>query len=282
MGVIDLSKYNEKLEEDVKTFKACDPYPCIVIDNFLSQEVARDIPHEIRDLMTNKTEGPDKVFHPFIHINAKVWGTVRTEGFTKNMNNVVESLQSNDFLKYLENLTGVEGLIADKGLRTGGYVIHKKGGCVNLHVDHRTHPYEKTWSRKVLLLLYFNDDYKDEYNGHLELWDPKAKELKMKVAPHFNRCVIQTIEDGYVHGLPEVMNFPEGDCRKALVLWYYIDEGEEVPLEVTKYFSRPQDSLFKKFFIHFENVLLHFHYVYKRFFNMDDTAYIRFLGLFKK
>ncbi|MDC1174155.1 2OG-Fe(II) oxygenase [Bacteriovoracaceae bacterium] len=282
MGVIDLNKYKDNIELDREKFVSCDPYPCVILDDFLDEEAVAGVDKEILELSNKKTSAAEKVFHPFIHINAKVWGTVRKQGFTKKMENIVSSLQTPSFLEYLENLTGVRNLIADKELKTGGYVIHKEGGCVNLHVDHRAHPYEKTWSRKVLLLLYFNENYQDEYNGHLELWDPKAKEQKLKVAPHFNRCVIQTIEDGYVHGLPEVMNFPEGDCRKALVLWYYVDEGKEVPLEVTKYYSRPQDSLFKKFFIHAENFLLYFHYVYKRLFNMDDTAYIRFLGLFKK
>lgn len=269
----------ENIEKDSKAFLSFDPYPCIVLDNFLNEDYLKGIADELRSLVYQKNES---IFNPFIHLNARVWGTIRREGFTPRMNEIVDTFQSKDFLSYLEELTQIKGLIADTPLVTGGYVVHKQKGFVNLHVDHRTHPQEKKWNRKVLLLYYLNDDYKDEYNGHLELWDKEAKKRHNKIAPLYNRCVIQTIEDGYVHGLPETINFPEGDCRKALVLWYYIEEKEEIPLKVTKYYSRPVDSFIKKAIIHSENILLHFHYVFKRILGTDDGLYIKIQKFFRK
>ncbi|MFT6068459.1 MAG: hypothetical protein ACJAT2_000226 [Bacteriovoracaceae bacterium] len=279
MDPINLDTFKENLEQDSKRFLSFDPYPCIVLDNFLNKDYLEGIGDELRSLVNNKTES---IFNPFIHLNARVWGTIRREGFTPRMNEIVDTFQSTDFLSYLEELTQIKGLIADSDLITGGYVVHKQNGFVNLHVDHRTHPQEKKWSRKVLLLYYLNDDYQDSYNGHLELWDKDAKKMHNKIAPLYNRCVIQTIEDGYVHGLPETINFPEGDCRKALVLWYYVEEKDEIPLKVTKYYSRPVDSIIKKAIIHSENILLHFHYVFKRVFKMDDGLYIKIQKFFRK
>ncbi|MBT7611362.1 MAG: 2OG-Fe(II) oxygenase [Bacteriovoracaceae bacterium] len=278
MSIVNLRTYKENLDRDSAIFKNCDPYPCITLDNFVDEKFLSGIGDEIRALASTK----NSIFNPFIHYNAKVWGTIKRVGFSDRMNTIVDSFQTPEFMEYLENLTGVKNLIADKDVVTGGYVIHKKNGFVNLHVDHRTHPYEKKWDRKVLLLFYLNDNYKDEYKGGLEVWDEDAKERISLIAPLLNRCVIQEIDDGFIHGLPDKMNFPEGDCRKALVLWYFVERENEMPLRVTKYFPVPSDPFFKRMMILGENTLLYLHYVYKRLFGLDDGAYIKLQKLFRK
>ena len=41
---------------------------------------------------------------------------------------------------------------------------------LKIHSDFYLHQYLKI-DRRLNLLLYLNDDWKDEYGGHLELWD---------------------------------------------------------------------------------------------------------------
>ena len=140
MDPINLNILKENLERDSDAFLNFDPYPCIILDNFLEEKFLEGIGDELRALVNNKK---DSIFNPFIHLNARVWGTIRKVGFSSRMNKIVDTFQSADFLNYLEKLTSVKGLIADTELVTGGYVVHKQKGFVNLHVDHRTHPQEK-------------------------------------------------------------------------------------------------------------------------------------------
>jgi Rps23 Pro-64 3,4-dihydroxylase Tpa1-like proline 4-hydroxylase len=73
------------------------------------------------------------------------------------------------------------------------------------------------------VIVYLNKDWKDEYEGHLELWDLTQGMQKLigRFAPTFNRCVIFETNEISFHGHPKQLNTPVGVNRKSIATYYY-------------------------------------------------------------
>ncbi len=129
-------------------------------------------------------------------------------------------LNSATFMKFLEALTGIEGLIPDPYFAGGGLHQIERGGYLKIHADFNRHA-KFQLDRRLNLLLYLNRDWKDEYGGHLELWDKDMAGCAKRILPSLNRCVIFNTTDSSYHGHPEPLTCPEGMTRKSLALYYY-------------------------------------------------------------
>jgi hypothetical protein len=75
--------------------------------------------------------------------------------------------------------------------------------------------------RALNILVYFNPDWKPQYNGSLELWDAQMKNCVKAVSPDFNRCVIFLTSETSFHGLPKPLTVPPGIARRSLAAYYY-------------------------------------------------------------
>lgn len=220
-----------------------DPFPHIVIDNFLPTEVAErvlaefpnpDVPiwHEYKDGSTEhlklSCEDENKI-PPFIR-------------------QVLQACNSGTFSKFVEALTGISGIIPDPHFRGGGLHQTKPGGFLSIHADFN-HYKKLRLERRLNLLIYLNKDWRDEYGGHLELWDREMKECKKKVLPIFNRAVIFSTTDSSNHGHPDSLRCPPHMSRKSLALYYYtngIPEGEVSVPHTTIFKEREGVDSFKK------------------------------------
>ena len=117
-------------------------------------------------------------------------------------------------------LTGINGLISDPYFEGGGLHQIEPGGYLKLHTDFN---YSKRLrlDRRINLIVYLNEDWREEYNGHLELWDRDVSRCVRKVLPAYNRCVVFNTTDWSYHGHPEKLACPPGRTRKSLALYYY-------------------------------------------------------------
>jgi hypothetical protein len=123
----------------------------------------------------------------------------------------------------LEELTQIEEpLLADPSLFGAGLHQSMNGAFLNVHVDYNIHP-ETKFHRRLNVLVYMNPNWKEEYEGHIELWDLTGKERKQlgRFSPDFNRCVIFETNEISFHGHPKKLNTPEGVSRKSLATYYY-------------------------------------------------------------
>lgn len=87
-------------------------------------------------------------------------------------------LNSITFLKYLEELTGIAGLIVDPGF--GGGEMHStgNGGRLMMHTDVNRHTVSnKRLHQAFNLILFLNPGWKDEFGGQFELWDADQQPL---------------------------------------------------------------------------------------------------------
>ena len=145
---------------------------------------------------------------------------------SENVKKMVEYLNSDKIIKYIENISGIKGLQSDNFNMGGGIHKTQNGGHLNIHADfnrHReTHKY-----RRVNLLLYMNSNYKKEFSGELELWSKDMKNCESKIEPIFNRAVIfRTTDDAY-HGHLGKWKGPHGYDRLSFAMYYYTDDRPE-------------------------------------------------------
>ena len=157
----------------------------------------------------------------------------------KSLKSIIESLNGERFLTFLENLTGFKNIQADHNLTGVGLHQVQRGGKLDIHADFNM-LYGTNKKRCINAILYLNENWKEEYGGHLELWPEDMSECKAKILPVFNRLVIFNTNETSYHGHPDPLNCPEGWTRKSIALYYYIEESEKEGRS-TKYMKRPND-----------------------------------------
>jgi Rps23 Pro-64 3,4-dihydroxylase Tpa1-like proline 4-hydroxylase len=181
-----------------------------------------------------KAEEADKIHDAYPTIKDGMWdGTTyldQKNKFQKTefepgslLERVFQELNSPELLRWLETITDIEEpIIADPDLFGGGLHQSVNGAFLNVHVDYNIHPKTK-YHRRMNLLVYMNKDWKDAYEGHLELWDLSGeKKVQLgRYAPEFNRCVIFETNEISFHGHPKPLKTPEGVNRKSIALYYY-------------------------------------------------------------
>jgi Rps23 Pro-64 3,4-dihydroxylase Tpa1-like proline 4-hydroxylase len=209
---------NPEYLEDLSTkyqqaYSHAAPFPHIVIDNFLPESILNQI----------LTEFPQPEA-----INWKQFDTTTEKKLASNSELqmgeatrlLLYQLNSSTFINFLENLTGIEGIIPDPHFVGGGLHQIQRGGYLKIHADFNQHRKLKL-DRRLNLLIYLNKDWQEEYGGHFEMWNAEMTRCEQKILPIFNRCVIFSTTDWSYHGHPHPLNCPEGRTRKSLALYYY-------------------------------------------------------------
>jgi Rps23 Pro-64 3,4-dihydroxylase Tpa1-like proline 4-hydroxylase len=191
------------------------PFPHIVIDNFLDTPIIQGILSEVNAVdrsqryakfLDRKTDHNKFAFFP--------------EVVGSDTSRLFYFLNSGPFLAYMEKLTGIDNLIADPSYFGGGLHLIETGGFLEVHADFN-HLKKYNLERRINLLLYLNEDWKDEYHGQLELWDRSTMTRAKAVSPIFNRCVVFSTTKESLHGHPEPLATPPGVARRSLALYYY-------------------------------------------------------------
>lgn len=196
------------------------PFPHIVLDDFISDASLEDLingfPPPQYDLQTRdntayfnkKPVQKNKIgIRTDLHLDPKI-------------RQLLWEMQSQSFIRFLENLTGIRMLLADPSMRGGGTHQTLPGGMLQLHVDFNVHP-DYQLDRRINLLLYLNKEWNDNYGGALELWDKDVTHCVHRILPIAKRCVIFNTGSDSWHGHPTPVTCPEGTTRKSLALYYY-------------------------------------------------------------
>ena len=268
---VDCKQLDKNLYNYSKKYKHAKPFPHIVIDNFLNEECIKDT-----------LRGFTKVdWTSYSHFNEKKSGN-KSKDFDPLLNNTIKFLNSKEFLRRLEKITGIKNLISDPELGSGGVHRSTRGGYLNIHADFTIHPYKKNWHRRVNVLVYLNEKWEDEWGGQLELWEQNMENCIQKISPIYNRCVIFNTDYDSFHGHPEPMTCPKNIFRKSIALYYYTEVENNVRAVSTNYRSRPKDKFFKKILIFFDKKLLSIFHFLKTNFKVSDILFTQLVDLFFK
>lgn len=214
------------------------PFPHIVIDNFLPESILNQVLGEFPD--------PQKIaWKKFNNTAEKKLASTSELQMGENTRLLLQQLNSSTFVNFLEQLTGIEGIIPDPHFVGGGLHQIEPGGYLKVHVDFNRHQRMRL-DRRLNLLIYLNKDWQEEYGGHFEMWDTEMTQCEKRILPLFNRCVIFNTTDFSFHGHPEPLSCPEDRTRKSLALYYYSNGRPDTEIakgHSTVFRSRPQESL---------------------------------------
>lgn len=223
---------NIKLAEQLSfNYKNSLPFPHIVIDNFLERKIAEIAHNELSKLEVwdydptdySKLAQQNKFFMPSPNYEVDL-EIMRKDSVTAFQ--ILQFLNSDITLRFLEKLTGIENLIPDPTFTGGGYHKIKKGGKLAIHADYNIHPHTKL-HRRINLLVYLNPNWVEEWGGNLELWNKTLTEKTHEIAPMFNRAVIFNITDDAYHGHPEPLKCPDNEARYSMALYYFTEDRPE-------------------------------------------------------
>lgn len=149
-----------------------------------------------------------------------------TQGFGPAARRLAGVLNSGDFVRFVEELTGIGGLVPDPHLRHADYFDVPTGGFLAPHIDFATHP-ELSLVRKVNALVYLNAGWQPEWGGQLELWSSHAQGPDVEIVPLMGRLVVFETADA-VHGHPRPVRAPDGISRLCFSAYYYTIATEAV------------------------------------------------------
>jgi hypothetical protein len=151
---------------------------------------------------------------------------------------------SAQFVRFIEGITNIEGLIPDPYFAGGGLHETSSGGLLGIHADFQVNEGLQLF-RRVNVLIYLNKDWQEAYGGKLELWDKAMTHKVVEVAPVFNRCVIFNTDADSFHGHPDPLTTPAHITRKSIALYYYKAQpiqNQTGESRHTLYVARPHDD----------------------------------------
>lgn len=108
-------------------------------------------------------------------------------------------LRSAAMLEYWGIQTGIAGLIDDATLHGGGLHVLAGGGWLNTHLDYARHPLMVGYERRVNLLLFLNNHWRDEWGGAFEVCRPDGTVVE-RIYPAPGRLVVFETSDVSYHG----------------------------------------------------------------------------------
>jgi hypothetical protein len=219
----------EKGQELSETYNSARPFPHIVIDDFL--------PREILDLCLEKfpsnLSADDEYFE---REQERYKAQFNPDALVDPLRRLFYSFNSKPFIRVLENITGIKGLIPDPYFLGAGFHEIGQGGHLSVHVDFNHHK-PMNLERRINLLIYLNKDWEKEYGGQLELWNIDMSKCEQSVVPIFNRCVIFSTSSGSYHGNPHAVAHPDGVTRKSIALYYYTSTWSDAKRDQTTQFK---------------------------------------------
>jgi hypothetical protein len=200
--------------ESKDRFKSNDPYPHIVLDNFLPADVASALAQAYPDPNDStvrwKTHANKNVVRRFVE---------DVSSLSIPMRLLANAVISRQCLLFLEALTGIDCLFADPYFIGGGAMATGPGEFLKIHADFNWH-HKLQAHRRLNVLLYLAPEWKAEWGGHLELWS-KDMTSKVQIEPIFNRAVIFEVTDDSNHGQPQPLQTPPGIYRRVFSTFYY-------------------------------------------------------------
>ncbi len=276
--MLDYGKLEKIYEDNHDVYIGAEEFPHIVIENFYDEKA-------LENALAVFPKISDEGWIHYKHVNEKKGGLNKREMIPAELLAIIDELNSQKFINWLEKLTGIKNLKPDPNLEGGGIHQIEKGGFLNIHADFTAHPHNKFWRRRVNVLLYLNKDWEDAYGGKLELWRKDMSGCFEDVLPIFNRAVIFNTDKKSYHGHPHPLTCPDGRTRKSIALYYFTEEEKPAEKIATNYQARPEDSATKALLIKLDKKILSLYNKVKGVLGINDdfvSKVLNFLSRGKK
>src|SRR5215469_3488623 len=213
--ILDWAGLLELAADRSNEYRSAQPFPHIAFDGLFAAELL--------DRAIAELPGPAAHWKEYDTTDERKRVCSDAGAFGSTAEILVHALNSAPFLRFLECLTGIQGLIPDPHLHAAGYMRVAAGGFLGLHYDFATQR-ELKLDRRINVLLYLNRDWRTEWGGQLELHsnEPLSSPAHrtIEVEPLFNRLLIFNTPHA-LHGHPRPIACPAGRARLCLSWYYY-------------------------------------------------------------
>lgn len=200
-------------------FRAGEPFPFFAVDDFLEPAFATELASAYPSYEEARASGLE-----FSKLNERLKIQITDyQKFPDLVKRLADALASDDWLKTLEDITGIERLLADETLAGAGMHLTGSGGRLDVHVDFN-YLEDRALHRRLNILIYLNPEWRSGWGGDIELWNADVSRRFQAFAPKFNRCVVFETSEISFHGVSPV-TAPEGVVRKSFAGYYYTREA---------------------------------------------------------
>lgn len=189
------------------------PFEHIIIENFFNENILKEL--------INKYPIVDDKWYKYWNPIEKKYALNKFEDLPEYLK-IYNELQSDEFVKKMSEITGITNLENDPHLHGAGIHFYPSGGKLDMHLDYSIHPISGK-ERRVNLIIYLNEDWKEEYNGDVQLWNKDFTGPIKRHYPKYNSAIIFRTNDISYHGLPEIIKCPPEMGRKSLAIYYVSD-----------------------------------------------------------
>jgi Rps23 Pro-64 3,4-dihydroxylase Tpa1-like proline 4-hydroxylase len=233
---------HELATNNQEKYQSKTPYPYIAIDDFFKHEI-------IEDALESFPKKGELTLYKYDNPLEKKLAFDQIFKLPMPIRQVLAYMNSAPIVTFLEELTGIKGLVPDPYFRGGGIHELEVGGKLDMHIDFNIHPKLDLY-RRLNAIIYLNKDWEESYGGALEIWTGHKEggkhvldECCDTILPLFNRLVVFNTSEISYHGNPEPVTCPEGRSRKSIALYYYT---KEVPISgadkhSTTFIAKPED-----------------------------------------
>jgi len=209
------------------TYLAGDPFPHIVIDDFISPEqvdrLLKDFPMPSDRI--NKDDESETLDDGTLAQHRKHWLSMEIRAGL-SIRRLYWEINSAKFINFIQALTGVGNVIPDPYRAGGGLHETRAGGMLMVHADYNRQP-ETDLDRRINIIIYMNNNWQSEWGGNLELWDRDMTRCVKEVEPIAGRAVIFHTGTYTFHGHPKPLKCPEDQARKSISTFYYTNGKPE-------------------------------------------------------
>jgi hypothetical protein len=197
-------------------FEAAEPFPHAVFDDFVTvppDEVLSRFPAPDWDGWSRLTE---------TYQSQKAF-CADVESIPSPLREMIHELGAPSFLRFLEDVSGLEALVPDPHLDGGGLHMSGSGGILAPHTDFHIYPRLGLY-RRLNVIVYLNPDWEPEFGGNLALYDSDETPAK-RITPVWGRCVMFATDDRSIHGFPDAV--VDGRVRRSTATYYYTSQEAE-------------------------------------------------------
>jgi hypothetical protein len=192
-------------------FQTANPFPYVVLDNILNVTQT--------DIL-NSFPNPDWIgwskWEDHYQAEKRYCGNYSV--MPALMQGIISELSQPAFLRFVEQISGIDALIPDPHLEGGGLHSSGEGGILAPHTDF--HLLERlNLYRQINIIIYLNPEWNEEWGGCLGLYKKGDRVPTQTVVPEFGRMVIFRTDHNSVHGFSVPVT--KGHRRNSIALYYY-------------------------------------------------------------
>jgi hypothetical protein len=197
------------------SFAAAQPFPHVVIPDFLRA------PH------ADVLDAFPAAYDPRWDVNADAYEAEKmtysdAQQLAEPLASMIRELNAPPYLRFLERVTGIKGLIPDPYLQGAGLHCVGPGGVCAPHTDNHLNERLSLY-RRVNTLIYLNPEWDDTSGGCLELYRDAPLAIERTIVPRWGTCVIFQSDRRSVHGFSRPVVGTR--VRRSIAVYHYTSVG---------------------------------------------------------